>query len=54
LDINKIECSEVSEEYGKINVILDDGNKKLYCRAILAAEYSTLMRPHIRFIITEK
>ena len=53
-DINKIECSEVNEEYGKINVILDDGNKKLYCRAILAAEYSTLMIPHIRFIITEK
>lgn len=54
LDINKIECSEVSEEYGRINVILDDGNQKLYCRAILAAEYSSLMRPHIRFIITEK
>lgn len=35
-----------------IELVISDGNLKLHCRSIIAAEYSEKMIPHMRFIMT--
>ena len=35
-------------------MLITDGNQKLYARSIIAAEYSEKMIPHLRFIITNR
>jgi hypothetical protein len=54
LDVTNISCSSPIIDNNRINLIITDGKKRLYCRAIIAAEFSTVMVPHVRFIVTEK
>jgi hypothetical protein len=54
LDVTNISCSSPIIDKNRINLIITDGKKRLYCRAIIAAEFSTVMVPHVRFIVTEK
>ncbi len=54
LDIENIECTHVTQDPKVIEMVITDGVKKLYCRSIIAAEYSDKMVAHFRFIITER
>lgn len=54
LDITNINCSSPVIDNNRINLVITDGKKRLYCRAIIAAEFSAVMVPHVRFIVTEK
>lgn len=54
LDIDLIHCKNVYQDPKLIEMTITDGKKSLYCRSILAAEYSTKMIPHFRFIITDR
>lgn len=54
LNIEQISCKNIFNDPKFIEMTITDGNKNLYCRSILAAEYSDKMIPHFRFIITEK
>lgn len=54
LDIENIECTHITQDPKCIEMVITDGNKKLYCRSIIAAEYSDKMVAHFRFIITER
>lgn len=54
LDVTNISCSSPIIDNNRINLVITDGKKRLYCRAIIAAEFSTVMVPHVRFIVTEK
>jgi hypothetical protein len=54
LDVTNISCSSPIIDKNRINLVITDGKKRLYCRAIIAAEFSTVMVPHVRFIVTEK
>lgn len=54
LDVTNISCSSPIIDNNRINLIITDGKKRLYCRAIIAAEFSAVMVPHVRFIVTEK
>ena len=53
-DIEKIDVTHVDTDPKIFEIMITDGKKKLYCRSILAAEYSTKMIPHFRFIMTER
>ena len=53
-DIDNIKVSNVNTDPKIFKLLIDDGNKKLYCRSILAAEFSDKMIPHFRFIMTER
>lgn len=54
LDVTNISCSSPIIDNNRINLVVTDGKKRLYCRAIIAAEFSAVMVPHVRFIVTEK
>jgi hypothetical protein len=54
LDVSNINCSSPVIDNNRINLVVTDGKKRLYCRAIIAAEFSAVMVPHVRFIVTEK
>lgn len=54
LDVANINCSSPTIDNNRINLVITDGKKRLYCRAIIAAEFSAVMVPHVRFIVTEK
>lgn len=54
LDVANISCSSPVIDNNRINLVITDGKKRLYCRAIIAAEFSAVMVPHVRFIVTEK
>lgn len=54
LDVANINCSSPVIDNNRINLVITDGKKRLYCRAIIAAEFSAVMVPHVRFIVTEK
>lgn len=41
------------DDYQYFNIYVDDGNRVAHARTILAAEWSDLVVPHLRFIITE-
>jgi len=54
LNANNISISNVQDDPKFFEMMLTDGKKKLYLRSVFAAEYSTKMIPHFRFIITER
>lgn len=54
LQIEKIECTHVTDDPKFIEMMITDGTRKLYCRSIIAAEYSEKVSVHFRFIITER
>lgn len=52
--IEKIVVSNVKNDPKFFEMTITDGEKKLYCRSVLAAEFSEKMIPHFRFIMTER
>ena len=48
-----INIKPIEVGYKGISMKIGDGERSLYARAILAAEFSEYKRPHYRFIITE-
>ena len=53
-DVEKIKVSNVKNDPKIFQLLIEDGTKKLYCRSILAAQFSDKMVPHFRFIMTDK
>ena len=53
-DVEKIEISNVKDDPKIFQLMISDGSKKLYCRSILAAQFSDKMVPHFRFIMTDR
>ena len=53
-DVENIKVSNVKDDPKIFKLMIEDGTKKLYCRSILAAEFSDKMVPHFRFIMTDK
>jgi hypothetical protein len=54
LNIENVTCKDVFDDPKFIEMRITDGDRSLWCRSILAAESSTKMIPHFRFIITER
>ena len=52
--IEKITVSNVKNDTKFFEMTITDGEKKLYCRSVLAAQFSEKMIPHFRFIMTER
>jgi len=52
--IEKITVSNVKNDPKFFEMTITDGEKKLYCRSILAAQFSEKMIPHFRFIMTDR
>ena len=50
--IEKTVVSNVQNDPKFFEMTITDGEKKLYCRSVLAAEFSEKMIPHFRFIMT--
>ena len=50
--IEKIIVSNVKNDPKFFEMTITDGEKKLYCRSVLAAQFSEKMIPHFRFIMT--
>lgn len=53
-DVENIKVSNVKDDPKIFKLMIEDGTKKLYCRSILAAEFSDKMIPHFRFIMTDR
>lgn len=54
LNIENVTCQDIYDDPKFIEMRITDGERNLWCRSILAAEYSDKMVPHFRFIITER
>ena len=54
IDPVKMEITHVDTDPKYIEMVVEDGIKKLYCRSIIAAEYSEKVTVHFRFIITDR
>lgn len=54
LNIENVTCQDIFDDPKFIEMRITDGERSLWCRSILAAEYSDKMIPHFRFIITER
>lgn len=52
--VEKIKVSNVKDDPKIFKMFIEDGTKKLYCRSILAAQFSDKMVPHFRFIMTDR
>lgn len=52
--IEKIIVSNVKNDPKFFEMTITDVEKKLYCRSVLAAQFSEKMIPHFRFIMTER
>ena len=52
--IEKIAVSNVKNDPKFFEMTITEGEKKLYCRSVLAAQFSEKMIPHFRFIMTER
>lgn len=52
--IEKIIVSNVKNDPKFFEMTITDGEKKMYCRSVLAAQFSEKMIPHFRFIMTER
>ncbi len=52
--IEKITVSNVKNDPKFFEMTITDEEKKLYCRSVLAAQFSEKMIPHFRFIMTER
>ena len=53
-DVENIKVSNVKDDPKIFKLMIEDGKQKLYCRSILAAEFSSKMIPHFRFIMTDR
>lgn len=51
--VEKIKVSNVKNDPKIFKLFIEDGIKKLYCRSILAAQFSDKIVPHFRFIMTD-
>jgi len=54
LEVDKLEVKSVHDDPKIFKMKITDGTKNLYCRSIIAAEFSSVMIPHYRFIITNR
>lgn len=54
LDYTKLTVSNVKNDPKLFEMLVTDGNIKLYCRSILAAQWSEKVIAHFRFIMTER
>ena len=54
LNVANISISNVKNDPKFFEMMLSDGEKKLYLRSVFVAEFSEKMIPHFRFIITER
>lgn len=54
LEVDKLEVKSVHDDPKIFKMKITDGTKNLYCRSIIAAEFSSYMIPHYRFIITNR
>lgn len=54
LNVANISISNVKNDPKFFEMMLTDGEKKLYLRSVFAAQFSEKMIPHFRFIITER
>lgn len=54
IDVDNMEISEVQHDPKFFEMMISDGTQKFYARSILAAEFSSKMIPHFRFIITDR
>lgn len=54
LNIAMLQVSNVRDDPKIFQMLITDGEKKLFARSILAAEFSDKMIPHFRFIITNR
>ena len=52
--VEKIKVSNIKDDPKIFKLFIEDGIKKLYCRSILAAQFSDKMVPHFRFIMTDR
>ena len=52
--IEKIIVSNVKNDIKFFEMTITDGEKKLYCRSVLAAQFSEKMIQHFRFIMTKR
>ena len=53
-NVKELTVSSVGSDPKFFSMMIADNEKKVYCRSILAAEYSDKMVPHFRFIITDR
>lgn len=54
INIEKMTVKSVHDDPKVFNMKITDGIKNLFCRSIIAAEFSSYMIPHYRFIITTR
>lgn len=54
LEVDKLDVKSVKDDPKVFKMKITDGTKNLYCRSVLAAEFSQVMIPHYRFIITSR
>lgn len=54
LNTANIKVIDVANDPKFYAMTITDGEKKIYCRSVWAAEYSDVMIPHFRFIITNR
>lgn len=54
LNVANLSISNVKNDPKFFEMMLSDGEKKLYLRSVFAAQFSEKMIPHFRFIITER
>lgn len=53
MDRDKIQIRRISDLDAKaFDIFISDGSRSMHARSIYAAEYSTIVSPHFRFIIT--
>ena len=52
--VEKIKVSNIEDDPKIFKLFIEDGTKKLYCRSILAAQFSDKIVPHFRFIMTDR
>lgn len=53
-DVDKIKVDNVKNDPKIFQLMISDGSKKLFCRSVLAAQFSDKMIPHFRFIMTDR
>lgn len=54
VDVDKLQITQIGRDPKFFEMLVTDGTIKLYARSIWAAENSAYMRPHFRFIITDR
>ena len=54
IDPVKMYITHVDTDPKYIEMVVDDGVKRLYCRSIIAAQFSEKVTVHFRFIITDR